>query len=154
MAQENIKVSLKLQKQSKLPEQTWLLWQLEELIYWIKKKHIISKEALNIDGLGKKVVDQFWNLKLIREPSDIFELDYNKIGRLEGWGKVSINNLKRAIRKSQEINLDKLIYSIGIRHIWKENAKILAAFFGSIKEFTKLFDFKKRKQLLQMKIIC
>ena len=114
-----------------------------------KLKHIISKEALNIDGLGKKVVDQFWNLKLIREPSDIFELDYNKIGRLEGWGKVSINNLKRAIRKSQEINLDKLIYSIGIRHIGQENAKIIASFFVTIKEFIRLFNLKDRKKLLE-----
>ena len=48
-------------------------------------KHIVSKEALNIDGLGKKVVDQFWNLNLIKEPSDIFKLDYKKIKNLDGW---------------------------------------------------------------------
>ena len=51
-----------------------------------KFKHLVSKEAFNIDGLGKKVVDQFWNLKLIKEPSDIFKLDYEKIKKLEGWG--------------------------------------------------------------------
>jgi len=113
-----------------------------------KLKHIVSKEAFNIDGLGKKVIEQFWDLKLIREPSNIFELDYNKIKKLEGWGELSINNLKKAITKSQLITLDKFIFSIGIRHIGQENAKILASFFGSIKEFTKLFNLKSRKQLL------
>ena len=113
-----------------------------------KLKHIVSKEAFNIDGLGKKVIEQFWDLKLIREPSNIFELDYNRIKKLEGWGELSISNLKKAITKSQLITLDKFIFSIGIRHIGQENAKILASFFGSINEFTKLFNLKSRKQLL------
>ena len=113
-----------------------------------KLKHIVSKEAFNIDGLGKKVIEQFWDLKLIKEPADIFELDYDKIEKLDGWGKLSINNLKIAISKSQKISLDKFIFSIGIRHIGQENAKILASFFNTIKEFTKLFDFKFRKKLL------
>ena len=112
-----------------------------------KLKHLVSKEALNIDGLGKKVVEQFWDLNLIKEPSDIFKLNYNRIKRLEGWGELSINNLKLAIKKSQIISLDKFIYSIGIRHIGQENAKILASFFGSIKEFTKLFDRKNREKI-------
>ena len=113
-----------------------------------KLKHLVSKEAFNIDGLGKKVVEQFWNLKLIKEPSDIFKLNYNKILELEGWGSLSINNLKKAIKKSQSISLDKFIYSIGIRHIGLENAKILASFFGSIKEFSKIFDLKSRNKFL------
>jgi len=113
-----------------------------------KLKHIVSKEAFNIDGLGKKVIEQFWDLNLIKEPSDIFELNYNKIKKLEGWGELSINNLKKAIEKSQMISLDKFIYSIGIRHIGQENAKILSSFFVTIKEFTKLFDIKNRKKIL------
>ena len=113
-----------------------------------KLKHIVSKEAFNIDGLGKKVIEQFWDLDLIKEPSNIFDLNYNKIKNLEGWGELSINNLKKAIKKSQIISLDKFIYSIGIRHIGQENAKILAGFFSSIKEFSKLFDFKNRKKIL------
>ena len=113
-----------------------------------KLKHIVSKEAFNIDGLGKKVIEQFWDLNLIKEPSDIFRLEYNKIKKLEGWGELSINNLKKAIDKSQMISLDKFIYSIGIRHIGLENAKILSSFFGSIKEFTKLFESKNRKKIL------
>ncbi len=113
-----------------------------------KLKHIVSKEAFNIDGLGKKVIEQFWDLNFIKEPSDIFKLDYNKIKTLDGWGELSITNLKRAINKSQTISLEKFIFSIGIRHIGQENAKILAGFFVSIKEFSKLLDLKKRKKLL------
>ena len=113
-----------------------------------KLKHIVSKEAFNIDGLGKKVIEQFWDLKLIKEPSDIFDLDYTKIGRLEGWGNLSVNNLKKAVEKSQIISLDRFIFSIGIRHIGQENAKILASFFNSIKEFTKLFVLENRKKFL------
>ena len=113
-----------------------------------KLKHIVSKEAFNIDGLGKKVVDQFWNLKIIKEPSDIFNLNYNKIKELEGWGDLSINNLKKAIEDAKKIPLNRFIYSIGIRHIGQENAKILAAFFLSIKEFLKLSDLKNREKIL------
>ena len=113
-----------------------------------KLKHIVSKEAFNIDGLGKKVIDQFWDLELIREPSDIFALDYKKINKLEGWGDLSINNLKKAIDKSKDVSLHKFIYSIGIRHIGLENAKILAGFFENMKNFKKLFISKSRKELL------
>ena len=105
-----------------------------------KLKHMVSKEALNIEGLGKKVIDQFWDLKLAKEPSNIFNLDFNKIRKLEGWGELSINNLKKSINSSRKISLDKFIFSIGIRHIGQENAKTLASFFGTIKEFKKLFN--------------
>ena len=113
-----------------------------------KLKHIVSKEAFNIDGLGKKVIEQFWDLNLIKNPSDIFELNYNSIKKLEGWGELSINNLKKAIEKSRTIGLDRFIYSIGIRHIGQENAKILASFFSTVNKFTKLFELKNRKKIL------
>jgi DNA ligase (NAD+) len=114
-----------------------------------KLKHLVSKEALNIDGLGKKVIDQFWNLKFIKEPSNIFKLNYNKIKSLEGWGETSINNLKKSINNSKKISLDKFIFSIGIRHIGQENAKILASFFNSIKDLNKFIDTKDRDHALK-----
>ena len=113
-----------------------------------KLKHIVSKDAFNIDGLGKKVIDQFWEIKLIRQPSDIFTINYNKIKNLDGWGELSINNLKKAIDKSKIIELDRFIFSIGIRHIGQENAKILAGFFQSINKFKDLFNSKDRKKIL------
>ena len=114
-----------------------------------KLKHVVSKDAFNIDGLGKKVIDQFWDLNLIRKPSDIFTINYNKIQSLEGWGELSINNLKKAINKSKKIELDRFIFSIGIRHIGQENAKILASFFKSINKFADIFDKKNRKKILE-----
>ena len=94
------------------------------------------------------MIDQFWDLKFIKEPSDIFKLNFKDIKNLEGWGELSISNLEKAISKSQSINLDKFIFSIGIRHIGQENAKILAGFFGTIKEFCKIFDIKFRQKIL------
>ena len=112
-----------------------------------KLKHFVSKEALNIDGLGKRVIEQFWDLDLIKEPSDIFNLDYKKIEKLEGWGTLSISNLKEAISNSRKVSLDKLIYSIGIRHIGQENAKTIANFFGSIEKFKKIFEESYRVEI-------
>tara|TARA_B100000214_G_scaffold362129_1_gene326242 strand:- start:96 stop:1367 length:1272 start_codon:yes stop_codon:yes gene_type:complete len=113
-----------------------------------KLKHIVSKEAFNIDGLGKKVIDQFWDLKFIQAPADIFKIDYKKINGIEGWGDLSIENLKKAINKAKTISLNKFIYSIGIRHIGQENAKILASFFKSIDNFSILFIKNKRSEIL------
>ncbi|OUV60228.1 MAG: DNA ligase (NAD(+)) LigA [Candidatus Pelagibacter sp. TMED128] len=114
-----------------------------------KLKHIVSKDSFNIDGLGKKVIDQFWELKLIRKPSDIFTINYSKIRGLEGWGDLSIDNLKKAIEKSRIIELNRFIFSIGIRHIGQESAKILASYFKSIKRFLDLFDEEKRQKNLK-----
>jgi|TARA_B110000259_G_scaffold186817_1_gene239026 DNA ligase (NAD+) len=114
-----------------------------------KLKHFVSKDAFNIEGLGKKVIDQFWDLKLIKEQSDIFSLDYKKIETLEGWGKLSVKNLRSAINKSSQILLDRFIYSLGIRHIGQENAKLLGNFFKSIKEFIGPFSLSKREVLLK-----
>ena len=103
-----------------------------------KIKHFVSKEALDIEGFGKKIVEDFWSLNFIRLPQDIFTLDYNKIEKLEGWGELSVSNLKTAIEKSKDISLAKFIYSLGIRHIGQENAKNLSRYFVSIKNFLKL----------------
>ena len=100
-----------------------------------KLKHFVSKDAFNIDGFGKKIVENFWNLNLIKLPQDIFDLDYNKIESLEGWGKQSMENLKYSINQRKNISLERLIYSLGIRHIGIENAKILSKYFESFSKF-------------------
>ena len=74
-----------------------------------KLKHFVSKEAFNIDGFGKKIVESFWKLNLIRFPQDIFKLDYNKIEKLDGWGKLSIENLKYSINDKKK-NFFREIY--------------------------------------------
>ena len=103
-----------------------------------KIKHFVSKEALDIEGFGKKIVEDFWSLNFIRLPQDIFTLEFKKIEKLEGWGELSVSNLKTAIEKSKDISLAKFIYSLGIRHIGQENAKNLSRYFVSIKNFLKL----------------
>ena len=91
-----------------------------------KLKHFVSKEAFNIDGLGKKIIEGFWKLKLIKFPQDIFKLDYQKIEKLEGWGSLSVRNLKYSINQKKNISLERFIFALGIRHIGLENAKLLA----------------------------
>ena len=103
-----------------------------------KIKHFVSKEAFNIDGFGKKIVENFCNLKLIKLPQDIFNLNYDKIEKLEGWGKLSITNLKFSIEQKKQISLDRFIYSLGIRHIGQENAKLIARHLKTAINFFKL----------------
>jgi DNA ligase (NAD+) len=113
-----------------------------------KLKHFVSKDALNIDGFGKKIIQNFWDLNLIKYPSDIFNLDFRKISNLEGWGSLSASNLEKAIKISKKVTLDKLIFAIGIRHIGQENAKTLAKYFLSIKKFKGIFYKERRKKIL------
>ncbi len=115
-----------------------------------KIKHFISKDAMNIDGLGKKVVENFWDLNLIRFPQDIYNLDYDKISNLEGWGDLSVSNLKYSIEQSKKVSLDKFLYAIGIRHIGIENAKLLAEHVKSIKNFIIFVSKNKLNELLNI----
>ena len=115
-----------------------------------KIKHFISKEALNIDGLGKRVVEKFWDLKLINSPEDIFKLDYDKISNLDGWGKQSVLNLKYSIEKAKEVTLDRFIFSIGIRHIGIENAKLIADHSKTIENFLDIINKKKINDFLNI----
>ncbi len=115
-----------------------------------KIKHFISKEALNIDGLGKKVVEKFWDLKLINSPEDIFKLDYDRISNLDGWGKQSVSNLKYSIEKAREVTLDRFIFSIGIRHIGIENAKLIADHCNTIDNFLIIINKNNINELLNI----
>ena len=110
-----------------------------------KIKHFVSKDALNVDGLGKKVVEKFWEKKFIRYPQDIFRLNYNKIESLDGWGNQSVLNLKYSINKSKKITLNKFIFALGIRHIGQENAKLIAKHLNTKENFIKInknYNFK------------
>ena len=100
-----------------------------------KLKHFVSKDAFNIDGFGKKIVENFWKLNIIKFPQDIFKLDFTKIEKLDGWGNLSVRNLNYSINQKKTISLEKFIYSLGIRHIGLENAKLLAKYFVSFVKF-------------------
>ena len=77
-------------------------------------------------------------------PHNIYNLDYNKILNLEGWGDLSVSNLKYSIDKSKKVSLDRFLYAVGIRHVGIENAKLLAEYTKSIKNF---LSFVNKKQL-------
>ena len=115
-----------------------------------KLKHFVSKEAFNIEGFGKKIVENFWKLELLKFPQDIFKLDFKKIEKLEGWGQQSMENLKYSINQKRNISLDRLIYSLGIRHIGLENAKILSKYFRSFSKFMSLIRDNNFDELLNI----
>ncbi len=115
-----------------------------------KIKHFVSKEAFNIDGFGKKIVENFWKLKLLRLPQDIFNLNFKKIETLDGWGKQSVYNLKYAIDEKKNISFERFIYSLGIRHIGFENAKLIAKTLKSPESFVNLSKNDKFDDLLNI----
>jgi len=115
-----------------------------------KIKHFVSKEAFNIEGFGKKIVENFWNLNLIKLPPDIFKLDFKKVESLDGWGKQSVANLKYSINLRKKISFEKFVYALGIRHIGLENAKIISKNLKSLKNFISLPKKKNFDDLINI----
>tara|TARA_Y100000389_G_scaffold175252_1_gene185858 strand:+ start:1590 stop:3620 length:2031 start_codon:yes stop_codon:yes gene_type:complete len=113
-----------------------------------KIKHFVSKEAFNIDGFGKKIVEKFWDLNLIKLPQDIFKLNYEKIELMDGWGKQSVANLRFSINERKNISFEKFIYSLGIRHIGLENAKLISKHLKTFKNFIQFYKDKNFNDLL------
>lgn len=100
-------------------------------------KHFVSRNAFDIEGLGSKIIEEFYDDKLIRTPGDIFRLQESDKGSLTpirarpGWGDLSAANLFESIEKRRTIALDRFIYALGIRQIGEATAKKLAGFYGS-----------------------
>lgn len=93
---------------------------LEKLI------HFASKDAMDIRGLGAAIIEKFYTLNLLTSIPQVYQLDYEAIGQLEGFGKKSIDNLQTAIENSKKQPLHRLIYALGIRYIGETTAKTLA----------------------------
>ncbi len=95
-------------------------------------KHFVSRNAFDIDGLGAKQIELFYERKLIETPVDIFRLEENdkksltKIKNFEGFGDKAVRNLFDAINTRRTIDLDRFIYALGIRHVGQGNARLLA----------------------------
>jgi DNA ligase (NAD+) len=104
-------------------------------------KHFVSRNAFDIEGLGEKQVQEFFEDGLIMSPADIFTLQtrdkraQKKLAEREGFGETSVRNLFSAIEARRKIPLNRLIYALGIRHVGETNAKLLARHYGSIEEF-------------------
>ncbi len=97
-------------------------------------KHFVSRNAFDIEGLGRKHVEDFWADGTIRSPADIFALKERaaEIGTREGWGEQSVDKLLAAIDARRRIPLDRFIYALGIRQIGQATAKLLARQYGSL----------------------
>jgi len=88
--------------------------------------HFASKDAMDIRGLGTAIIEKFYTLNLLTSIPQIYQLDYEAISQLEGFGKKSIDNLKTAIEASKKQPLHRLIYALGIRYVGETMAKTLA----------------------------
>lgn len=111
-------------------------------------KHFVSREAFNIEGLGDKVIEDFYKEKIIQTPYDIFTLEERNrpqdlfstdvslnLENREGWGKKSVSNLFEAINKSKNITLSKFIYALGIRQVGTATAYLIARHYHSFDAF-------------------
>jgi len=102
-------------------------------------KHFVSRRAFDIDGLGEKQIDFFFEKGWIQDPADIFTLEERnpeiKLQEIEGYGEVSVGNLFRAIAARREIALERFIYALGIRHVGETTARALARGYGSWQSF-------------------
>jgi DNA ligase (NAD+) len=96
--------------------------------------HFVSRAAFDIEGLGAKTIQEFYDEGLLQTPADIFRLPEHegKIAEREGWGEVSARNLTRAVEVRRRIPLARFIYALGIRRIGETNARLLARHYGSL----------------------
>ncbi|MBI3699241.1 MAG: NAD-dependent DNA ligase LigA [Afipia sp.] len=106
-------------------------------------KHFVSRGAFDIDGLGDKQIEEFFEGGLVMSPADIFTLQkrdarsLKKLSSREGFGATSVRNLFDAIDARRTIPLQRFIYALGIRHVGEGNAKLLARHYGSVESFRK-----------------
>jgi len=108
-------------------------------------KHFVSRRAFDIEGLGEKQLQAFFDEGLIREPADIFRLAANEevlagLRERDGYGETSIRNLRNAIEARRRIPLDRFIYALGIRHIGETTALGIARGYGSASAFLAAMD--------------
>ncbi len=94
--------------------------------------HFVSRNAMNIDGLGEKVVSQLFAKELIKDVADLYKLTHEALIGMERMGEKSVNNLLQAIETSKQNSLEKLLFGLGIRHVGAKAAKTLAQHFGTV----------------------
>ncbi len=99
--------------------------------------HFVSKKAFNIDGLGKKIVEQLMNEGIIKNTADIFTLTKGDLEPLERFAEKSAENLIESIEKAKQVTLARFIFGLGIRHVGEETAIALANHFGTLEKVMK-----------------
>lgn len=91
--------------------------------------HFVSRNAMNIDGLGERVISQLFSEKLIEDVADLYTLEFERLIQLERMGEKSVNNLLKAIANSKQNSLERLLFGLGIRHVGAKAAKTIAMEF-------------------------
>jgi len=99
--------------------------------------HYVSRKAMNIEGLGAKIIDHFFEKGMIKNISDIYQLDYEEIQKMEGFGEKSAENLKDAIELSKNTTLAKFIYALGIRNVGEATSKDIVKKLGTLENVMK-----------------
>jgi len=94
--------------------------------------HFASRRAMDIDGLGERIVDQLVELELVRTPAELYTLDEVQLAGLERMAEKSAAKLKAAIDKSKQTTLERFVYALGIRNVGERTARDLARYFGSL----------------------
>jgi len=122
--------------------------------------HFVSRDAMNIEGLGENIVEDFYNMGYLKTPSDYYNLKQykEKLKQLEGFGEKSISNLLENIEKSKENSLERLLFGLGIRHVGSKTAKILAANYGNIDDlinatYEELLEIKDIGEIIAKSIV-
>ncbi len=100
-------------------------------------KHFASRKAMDIDGLGDKIIDQLVNTKLIHTVADLYDLTHEVLAKLERLGDKSAQNLLEAIQKSKKTTFERFLYALGIREVGESTALMLTQHFSSLEELTK-----------------
>ncbi|TCP24113.1 DNA ligase (NAD+) [Scopulibacillus darangshiensis] len=98
--------------------------------------HFVSRNAMNIDGLGEKVITQLFQNKLIEDVADLYTLKHDDLIQMERMGEKSVNNLLEAIDVSKQNSLERLLFGLGIRYVGSKAAKTLAQAFKTMDELT------------------
>ncbi len=101
--------------------------------------HFVSRRAMDIDGLGEKIIEQLVNRKLVSSPADLYRLTYEQLLALEGFADLSARNLLAAIAGSKQPRLARLIFALGIPDVGEETAKVLARALGSLARVQQAF---------------
>lgn len=99
--------------------------------------HFVSRNAMNIDGLGEKVIEQLYREGLIHDISDLYALTKQQLLELERMGDKSASNLIEAIAASKSNSMERLLFGLGIRHVGERGARILSEHFGSMDQLMK-----------------
>jgi DNA ligase (NAD+) len=94
--------------------------------------HFVARNAMNIEGLGEKTIEQFMNEGLVRDPADLYELTVGDILPLERFAETSAANIIAAVKAAKEAPLPRFLYALGIEHIGEETARTIAGHFGTL----------------------